>query len=432
MTTPQTIINLGTAGTALNGQNGSSTSADTNDALLLDWPGDNAGDYVYLPGVGNNFLSVPNEAALNITGDVDLRARIATDTITTGIIQTIMSRGAAVNTSTYLFRISTTGALNFLFGDGTNNFSVSSSVLLSTVVNDRGVIWVRVTRAVSAGEVTFFTSSDGLTWTQLGTIQSISTNTPSTPSESLTIGVRGTTTQPWAGKVYRAQVLNGINGTTVLDIDTSVITSGAATSFTALTSQTVTINRSTTGRKSVAVVSPVYLFGTDDFMEWADNALLNFDATDSFTVLAVKRIFGNQAVAKPTVTKAHSTISTYPAYALRHSDGSLTTQGSLRDSTTTVNRTGAAVTAGKVEVMAMIVNRTAQTVRVNLNGIDGTTTDISARGSFVNSGVMRVGAFANATTNASDMELVGVAIFRRALTASEMLSLTSYYQARLS
>jgi hypothetical protein len=77
----QTIVNLGTGGAALNGQNGSTSGADSNDALFLDWDGEN---YVYLPGVASNYMSVPDEAALDITGDIDIRVQVAMDDWTSG------------------------------------------------------------------------------------------------------------------------------------------------------------------------------------------------------------------------------------------------------------------------------------------------------------------------------------------------------------
>ena len=101
-------------------------------------------------------------------------------------------------------------------------------------------------------------------------------------------------------RFYRAQVLDGIDGTTVLDVDTSVVTSGSDTSFPALTGQTVTINRSTSGRKAVAVTHPLWLFGTDDYMEVADNDLIDFGASDSFTVLAVVRQWATAVQSSPS------------------------------------------------------------------------------------------------------------------------------------
>ena len=62
-------------------------------------------------------------------------------------------------------------------------------------------------------------------------------------------------------------------------IDTSVLKTGAETSFTALTGQTVTITRSTSGRKTAIVTQPCWLFGTDDYMEvnnrWIDGTTPN-------------------------------------------------------------------------------------------------------------------------------------------------------------
>jgi hypothetical protein len=429
----QTIINLGTGGALLNGQNGSTTGADTNDATFLDWPGSNGGSYVYLPGVAGNYLSVPDEAALNLPDDFDLQAWIAFDTYTPAADQQIITKATGTaGTSNYRFFLRTNGTLRLAFGDGSTSVSPTSSVAVE--LPDGAAVWVRVLRVKASGEVKFFTSDDGVAWVQLGTTQTGFTATAATTSNPFQVGMLLTSSQPATMKVFRARVYDGDSdstGSLLLDIDTSVITSGSATSFTAVTGQTVTINRSTSGRKSVAVVSPVWLFGTDDFMEWADNALLNFNATDSFTVLAVKRIWGNQSGLKPTVVKRNSSFAE-PGYGLEHGSGALTGAMRLRDATTSVAQVGDAVVEGAVSVIAGVVDRVAQTVKVNVDGVSSGTTDISARGSFVNTDVLRVAAFPNTTSGASDMEFIAGLIYRRALTAQEIASITAYYQARLT
>jgi hypothetical protein len=124
----QTIINLGTGGAALNGQNGSTAGADSNDALFLDWPGDNAGNYVYLPGVGGNYLSVPDEAALDITGDIDIRVQVAMDDWTPTAAQTLLSKYSTSSGFSYLLRLETSGALRLFWSeDGTTNKSATST-----------------------------------------------------------------------------------------------------------------------------------------------------------------------------------------------------------------------------------------------------------------------------------------------------------------
>ena len=84
----QEVENLGWGGSALNAQLGSSSGADSNDPKYLDWDGEN---YVYLPGVSGNYLSVPDEAALDITGDIDIRVQVAMDDWTPAADQVLVS-----------------------------------------------------------------------------------------------------------------------------------------------------------------------------------------------------------------------------------------------------------------------------------------------------------------------------------------------------
>jgi hypothetical protein len=266
--TPAAVRNLGTAGSLLPTTVGSSTAIDSNDPRFLDHTGTN---YVYLPGVDGNRLSVPDAAALDITGDIDIRAYVALDDWTPAAFSNLISKRDSGQIS-YSLGVNTNGVLNFAYTtDGTTSIANNSSV--APTITDGASLWVRATLDVDNGasgnDIKFFTSTDGTNWTQLGTtITTAGVTSIFSGTATVAIGARSSGTQfPLAGKVFRAQILDGIDGTTVLDVDTSVITAGNATSFTAVTGQTVTINRSTSGRKSVAVVEPVWLFGTDDYME---------------------------------------------------------------------------------------------------------------------------------------------------------------------
>jgi len=260
-----TIANLGTAGSLLPTTLGSSTAADSNDPKFLDFTGTN---YVYLPGVQPNRLSVPNAANLQITGDIDVRVRVAADDWTPASNAAIAAKWSSTTPQrAWALRLTTTGAFAFdVSADGTASATATSSV--TNTFADGSVQWVRATWRQSDGRVQFFTSNDGITWTQFGTDQtasvaSIYANTADVEFGTTSVG----TGNFFIGKIFRAQIYNGIDGTKVLDVDTSVITAGSATSFTAVTGQTVTIARSTSGRKTVAVTQPTWLFGTDDYME---------------------------------------------------------------------------------------------------------------------------------------------------------------------
>jgi hypothetical protein len=265
----QTITNLGNAGSLLPTTLGSSTAADSNDPKFLDWTGTN---YVYTPGVSGNNLTSPDTEVLDITGDIDVRAYVALDDWTPAASNFIISKWGNGSQKSYALSVNaTSGVLTFFWtADGSTVLSSSSTV--APTIADGAPLWIRATLDVNNGasgnDTIFYTSTNGTTWTQLGsTVTKAGTTSIFSGTETLRIGNAGIGGDFLAGKFYRAQVLNGIDGTKVLDVDTSVITAGSATSFTAVTGQTVTINRSTSGRKTVAVTQPTWLFGTDDYME---------------------------------------------------------------------------------------------------------------------------------------------------------------------
>ena len=277
-TSGQTVTNLGTGGSLLNATLGSTGSADSNDPKFLDWSGSN---YVYLPGANSNYLSVPDEAALRVTGDIDIRLLVTLDDWTPAAFQTFAARWPGLSNRSWGIGINTSGTLRiFTSADGTTQ-TVAVNSTVATGVADGATKWIRVTfdvdNGASGNDVRFYLSDDGSTWTQLGsTVTTAGVTSLFAGTSLVSLGSQGDGTSPVSGKVFRAQILSGINGTTVLDVDTSVLTSGSATSFTAKTGQTVTINRATSGRKSVAVTRPLWLFGTDDYMEvnnrWVDGS----------------------------------------------------------------------------------------------------------------------------------------------------------------
>jgi hypothetical protein len=432
----QTITNLGWGGAALNAQAGSTGSADSNDPKFLEWDGTN---YVYLPGVTSNFLSVPDEAALDITGDIDLRSQVALDDWTPSISFGAISKFSnnIVSDRSYELAVRPTGVLRLAF---TNSAVVTREVDSTVAVSfaDGSTGWIRATLDVDNGasgnDIKFFTSDDGVTWTQLGsTVTAAGVTSLQVSTTNVDIGRRlGNATFNAPATVYRAQILNGIDGTPVLDVDTSVISTGAATSFNALTGQTVTINRSTSGRKSVAVVSPVWLFGTDDYMEVADNDLLDFGATDSFTMLAVHRPWATQGTNDTLLGKKANTTNTTQGYSL--SGGSSTAlqgQAQIGDGAAGITAVSGSRTSGQLTITAAVRNVAADNLIVYLNGTAGTAITDTTTGSLSNAEVLRVARLSGAGTEYADMELIAVAVFRRALTSTEITEISNYYQGRI-
>jgi hypothetical protein len=429
----QTIINLGTGGAALNGQNGSTAGADSNDALFLDWPGDNAGNYVYRSVGSGQGIVVPHEAAFNIAGDIDIRFYFALDSYSgpSDSFGLLNKWGVAGNRSFILDIAQTTSTPRFLWTqDGTTILTMTATSAIPASAGQ--AIWLRFTLDVDNGSSqrvgTFFTSNDGITFTQLGSTitQSGATSVFATTNNVL---IGSADTGQSSGKLYRVQILDGIDGTKVLDVDTSAVTSGAATSFTALTGQTVTINRATSGRKSVAVVSPVWLFGTDDYMEINNNALLNFGATDSFSVFVIARIWATPTNGGRLIAKQPSDASL--GWAVRQSTTTFSVVARVNDSTTGVSDVSIASSSGTLSTYGLKVDRVAQTLTAYANGLpSGSPESISAVLSLVNTNAVRIGRNVPTGTNYQDFEMLGVAVFRRALSDSEIVSINSYYTNR--
>jgi hypothetical protein len=426
----QIVDNLGWGGPELSASVGSTGSPDSNDPLFLDWVGDN---YVYLPGLTSNSLSVPDEDALDITGDIDIRVQVAMDNWTPAALSCLVGK-RNTNTSTttsYSFDVRAAGTLDFRWTDGGGTARLLTSSVV-TGITDGAVKWVRAVFDADNGagecQVLFYLSDDGVTWTQLGTTQvgNFGTSSIIVDTQRLDIGARsGAASAPTAGKFYRAIVKNGIDGPSVLDVDTSRITSGSDTSFTARTGQVVSINRSTSGRKSVAVTQPCWLFGTDDYLEVADNDLLDFGATDSFTVVAVVRQWATPSTDRLIWKGLNTTVPVWGLNITTNTEINLQLNEGTNYATANVS-----LTAGGISVAAGIVNRTSGVANAVVNNIYSTNKDIAAMGSLASSEVMRVGVAATGS-NYADIEFVAAAVFRRALTSGEITAITSYFQNRI-
>jgi hypothetical protein len=433
------LRNRGTGAELLDLRLGSALAPNSNDPLFL--PVDDRG-YVYLPGVASNFLSVPDEAALDITGDIDIRAQVALDDWTPSATQLILSKlNNTGDQRSYTVNIRTTGVVRLSWStDGAGTVNADSTV--APTVADGAALWVRATLDVDNGasgyDVKFFTSSDGVTWTQLGTtVTGVGVTSIFASTTAVRLGQDfGSTVM--AGKFYRAQVLNGIDGTTVLDIDCDAITSGSATTFTALTGQTVTINRSTSGRKSVAVPdranrgASVMLLGADDYLEVQDNwqhGLLNFRQGDSFTVVAVIRQWATPITNRAIVGKYDAT--GIAGYRLRQSATAFATVAEIGSGGSSANDVGTSTSSGTLASYAAVADRSANVITAYANGTpSGSPTNIAAIGSLVTTQPLYVGRADTAIF--TETEFYAAAIFRRALSPAEITALSNYFTGRIA
>lgn len=232
------------------------TSFNTNCRFM------SAGTYLYLPGIASNNATSQDSAALDITGDIDLRAFIALDNWSPSASQRVIVKGGN-NQLSYELTVSHSPSgylvLRWSAGGATQT-SVASTVAVSFAAGIAG--WIRATRVASTGLTKFYTSTNGTTWTQLGADVSAASGNIFSGTGNLFLGQNWDTGNPMSGKFFRAQVLNGINGTVVFDanFETS-ITSLNQTTFTESSSNaaTVTINRSGSTWRSAGITTAGYL-----------------------------------------------------------------------------------------------------------------------------------------------------------------------------
>lgn len=187
---------------------------------------------IRLPGVAGNYISQPDSVANSVTGDIDVRVKVAMDDWTPGVNSTLLSKRSGGNGSSYEFRMNSANRLQLIWSvDGSATIFPSSSVGVG--FSDGVTGWVRATLDVDNGSAqnvaTFYTSNDGVTWTPLGTTTTNSGVTSIFDSTSpLLLGAIDASTQFWGGVLYSAEVRNGIDGPVVASFNAGSVTATGA------------------------------------------------------------------------------------------------------------------------------------------------------------------------------------------------------------
>lgn len=200
------------------------------------------GSDLRLNGVSGNSVSTPDSAALDITSDIDIRVKIAMDDWTPSGTMSLVNKGV------YSFFVRSSGVLGLYWEAGGGSVIVDSTV--ATGLSDNSTKWIRVTLDVNNGasgrDIKFFTSDDGTTWTQLGnTITQAGTTLINVGTAALQIGSQAGTGEFFKGTFYRAQVLNGIGGTTVFDANFETVPADSF-AFTESSANAATVTLTTT------------------------------------------------------------------------------------------------------------------------------------------------------------------------------------------
>lgn len=409
-----------------NAQLGSTSGADTNDPLFLT----NA-LYLYLPGVLANDASIPDEAALDITGDIDIRVAVQLESYTPATTLAFIARGmASAATGGFELLLRTTTNLLELGWVTSGGFtSKTSTVTLASVVSPNAMVALRVTLDVDNGaaghdvkfywKLTTLGSANADTrshtgWTQLGaTVTTAAVTSLDVGAIGLWVGSREASAFPVLGKTFAAVVLNGLAGSEILAIDFTNIAryNPTRTSLTAETGQTVTINRTASGRRSVVVDRPLFLLGVDDYFEIADHASLDVGATDDFTLMIAFRSYTTAGTAEIWMSKR----STAAGWLVQKPTSAIARFFTEGQAAVTVTDDSGAVSTGTALVVSARRLGTAHVAFVD--GVSNGATAGTAQDT-ANSIPLHIGQ-ANGAGFAA-MEFIGAAFFRFALTDAEV------------
>lgn len=197
------------------------------------------------------YITTTDKAVLDITGDIDLRIEIEPDQWQLGTAGMSLAGkyDTAGNQRSWAWMIQPSGVMRFYWSaDGNSAFTNGTFADSTVIVPGAGRLALRVTIDVNngaAGRTTTFYTSDSITgtWTQLGaTVTQSGTTSIFSSSAWLSVGavVNEVSQQlsfltiaeagyilPFAGRIYRFQVRNGIGGTLVADMNATAQAEGA-------------------------------------------------------------------------------------------------------------------------------------------------------------------------------------------------------------
>jgi hypothetical protein len=151
-----------------------------------------------------------------VTGDLDVRARIAPTTWTPSGGSTIAAKWESTgNQRSWLFLLNAAGTLGLNWSTagtaGAGQQNSTANIPATANPGNGNPLWVRFTLTVATGAISFYYSADGAAWTQLGTTVTTSATSLFGGTAPYQIGSFGSTfTTPFDGKVHWVQVHSGI------------------------------------------------------------------------------------------------------------------------------------------------------------------------------------------------------------------------------
>lgn len=414
----QRVRNEGSGGPSLDAVFGTSTSQDAHDPLFL---GHSGRDYLYVPGAGNT-ASTPDSSWIDLSGDMSLSAHIKPNDWTPSTPQGIIAKFSPVTGSmSYALVLLSDGKAALRWSSASSpstQIQVSSSSALPFKDGQSGWVRAKLDASGSSTDTTFWVSSDGTSWSQLGTSSiNLSAAPVAVSSEPLVVGALSDGSLPYSGAIYTADV-RSIQGALVAQFDPSSCDSTAQV-CPGPTGEEWSVSRSSGGMRATVVSRDAILFG-DSVLSVPDASVLDLSQSSYITVMARLRVFEDvtdsllfgKQVASDTDAKG---------YGVRLGNNTLV--GFSTDGTSTT-QTSAAISHGEYVTVVLRIEPVLSRVQMWIDDVSSlSSTGLSSPWpSLDNSHFFTVGgarSSSGVSANAS-MELYSIAVFDRSLTQEEI------------
>ncbi len=184
--------------------------------------------WIDLDGV-SDYINTPDSVANSVTGSLDIIVKVAANDWSPITEQGFIAKYVfATANRAYSFSLATSGIIYLTLSDtGSAPETILSSI--GTGAANGTTLWLRVTYNVSTATAQFFTATtvgypQPEDWSQLGTdITSSSKTTIFDSTAPVTIGALGDgSTFAFDGKIYYAEIRDGIDGTVVAQFNASL------------------------------------------------------------------------------------------------------------------------------------------------------------------------------------------------------------------
>jgi hypothetical protein len=248
-------------------------------------------NYAWLSGVAGNYFSTPNAVANQITGDIEIVAKVnfASFSVTDTIVSKAQGAGAGADFA-YLFS-KTNSNLTFSYSNtglvSSRVISTSSATLSSAGYAINQDFFIKVSRSATSGDVVFSTSPDGIVYTQLGSTQTTTPQPIANITSMPTVGSWANATAYFNGIIYRVTISNSIGGSPVVDFNpNSYNRATSQTSWVSATGETWTLNTASTNNALKAcIVDQTMIMGNGtSYGMRAPSLNINDTAITSYTV----------------------------------------------------------------------------------------------------------------------------------------------------